>query len=140
MPSHPNRSKREPSAARNPTPTEIRSARERAGLTQRAAAELIYCTPGAWQQWELGQRRMHPAYWRLFGILAAAYGEQPVRERVACLTSAMNEPFVGAIHGNGGISDGLSMPRIELEGMFSREQLGLLYSFVNRWEEGHYGP
>jgi DNA (cytosine-5)-methyltransferase 1 len=67
MPTHPNRSRRTPSAARNPSPTEIRSARERAGLTQTEAARLIYCTMRGWQQWEAGERRMHPAFWALFG-------------------------------------------------------------------------
>lgn len=65
-PSHPNRSRRAPSPARNPTPDEIRAAREAAGLTQTAAAALIYCTLHGWQKWELGERSMHPAFWELW--------------------------------------------------------------------------
>ena len=65
-PSHPNRSRRTPSPARNPTPAEIRAAREAAGLTQTAAAALIYCSLRGWQQWEAGERSMHPAMWELF--------------------------------------------------------------------------
>lgn len=69
-PTHPNRSRRTPSAARNPTPEEIRAARQRAGLTQTQAAALIHCTLRGWQDWEGGQRRMHPAFWELFRLRA----------------------------------------------------------------------
>lgn len=50
----------------NPSPAEIKVARHRAALTQRQAAELIYCTLRGWQNWELGERKMHPAFWELF--------------------------------------------------------------------------
>lgn len=65
-PSHPNRSGAGPS--RNPTPEEIRAARDALGLSQRAAAELIHGTERAWQDWEQGLRRMHPGLWELFQI------------------------------------------------------------------------
>ncbi len=70
---HPNRSFRAPSLARNPTPEEIRAAREAAGLTQTAAASLLYRTLRNWQQWESAKespdhRRMDPALWELFKI------------------------------------------------------------------------
>ena len=51
-----------------PTPDDIRSAREFAGLSQAAAAALIYCARGTWAQWESGIRAMHPAMWELFLI------------------------------------------------------------------------
>lgn len=70
MSNHPNRSTRTPSPARNPTPAEIRAARDRAGLTQTEAAAVIYCTLRGWQDWEGGQRRMHPAMWELWRIKA----------------------------------------------------------------------
>jgi DNA-binding transcriptional regulator YiaG len=70
MPTHPNRSGRR--ASRNPRPDEIRRARERAGLTQTAAAALIYCTLRGWQDWESGARRMHPAFWELWRRKVAA--------------------------------------------------------------------
>lgn len=54
----------------NPNPADIRAAREAAGLTQTAASSLIYCGLRAWQQWESGERRMHPAFWRLWKHLA----------------------------------------------------------------------
>jgi DNA-binding transcriptional regulator YiaG len=70
MSNHPNRSRNSPAA--NPTPGEIRAAREAAGLSQIAAASTIFCSLGAWQKWELGIRKMHPAFWALFKIRMAA--------------------------------------------------------------------
>ncbi|MCK9386139.1 MAG: helix-turn-helix transcriptional regulator [Nevskia sp.] len=67
MPNHPNRSRAE-IPARNPTSEEVRAAREAAGLTQTAAAELIHCALRGWQEWEAGNRKMHPAFWELFRI------------------------------------------------------------------------
>lgn len=64
MTSHPNRSKRNPKAGRNPTPDEIRKAREKAGLTQTQAAEIVFASLRAWQDYEGGQRKMHPSMWR----------------------------------------------------------------------------
>lgn len=65
---HPNRGQR--SAKSNPTPAEIRAAREAAGLTQTQAAQVIYSTLRAWQNWENDDatdgRRMHPAAFELF--------------------------------------------------------------------------
>jgi putative transcriptional regulator len=67
MPNHPNRSKKG-GPARNPKPEEIRKAREAANLTQTQAGELVYVTLRGWQQWEAGERSMHPAFWELFRI------------------------------------------------------------------------
>lgn len=68
MPNHPNRSKRSPSAARNPRPAEIRAAREAASLTQTQAGAVVYVSMRGWQQWEAGERPMHPAFWELFRL------------------------------------------------------------------------
>lgn len=62
---NPNRSQ-DGSPSRNPSPDEIRSARESAGFTQAAASQLLHTTPRVWQQWEAGDRRMHPAFWDAF--------------------------------------------------------------------------
>jgi len=51
-----------------PTPKQIRQARLNAGLTQTAAAALIYKKLRTWQQWEAGDREMDPAFWELFKI------------------------------------------------------------------------
>lgn len=64
MTNHPNRSRR--GSKPSPTPDEIRAARAAAGLTQCAAAELIYATTRAWEDWEGGRRSMHPAMFELF--------------------------------------------------------------------------
>lgn len=76
MPNHPNRSRRKDAPARNPTPAEIRAARIDAGLTQAAAAVLIHCSPKSWEKWESGERRMHPAFWDLFGYKLAELAVQ----------------------------------------------------------------
>ena len=52
--------------SRNPLPIEIRAAREAAGLSQTIAAKVVHCGLRTWQQWEAGDRKMHPAFWELF--------------------------------------------------------------------------
>ena len=64
---HPNRSRRDIPAA-NPRPEEIRAVRAAGGQTQTQAARSIYCTLRAWQEWEAGNRRMHPAKFELYLI------------------------------------------------------------------------
>lgn len=51
-----------------PTPAQIVAARESAGLTQTAAATLVYSTLRTWQDWEAGKARMHPGLFELFNI------------------------------------------------------------------------
>ena len=74
MSNHPNRRAGHP--ARNPSPAEIRAAREAAGLTQSEAAKLVHANLRAWQRWEADEattetaRRMHPGLWELFRIKA----------------------------------------------------------------------
>ena len=70
MPSHPNRSRRDSPAA-NPDHDQVRALRERLqsqrniGITaaQDICAEAVFTSRRAWQQWEHGDRRMHPAFW-----------------------------------------------------------------------------
>jgi putative transcriptional regulator len=69
MPNHPNRSK---SGAANPKPETIRATRDAAGLTQTEAASLIHGTMRAWQEYEAGNRRMHPGLWELFCMKVGA--------------------------------------------------------------------
>lgn len=54
------------SSAKPPTPAEILQGRKRAGLTKTAAAEKVHSIYRTWQQWEQGDRQMHPAFWELF--------------------------------------------------------------------------
>lgn len=60
-----------------PAPEEIRAAREAAGLSQTAAAALIWKPLKTWQNWEApvdspSHRKMDPAFFELFQIKAAA--------------------------------------------------------------------
>lgn len=51
-----------------PTNDEVKTARDKAMLTQTQAAAVIHATLGGWQKWEAGTRHMHPAFWELFLI------------------------------------------------------------------------
>ena len=51
-----------------PTPTEIKDARLKAGLTQTQAAELVEVGLRTWQQWEKGDRKMSKPAFALFNI------------------------------------------------------------------------
>lgn len=76
MPNHPNRSKRASGPVRAPSPADVvllRSLVERtrdAGITdaQRYCAKQLHTSLRAWQQWERGERRMHPAFYELARI------------------------------------------------------------------------
>jgi hypothetical protein len=71
MTNHPNRSKKRPRKGHNPSPEEIINARIKAGLTQPAAAELVYKSTIAWKKCESGENRMPPDTWELFLIKVA---------------------------------------------------------------------
>jgi len=58
-----------------PSPTEIREARHRAGLTQSQAAALVGVQPRAWRYWEGGGRRMGVGVWELFLIKTREVGD-----------------------------------------------------------------
>lgn len=67
MSNHPNRSRAKIPAS-NPHPDEIFGMRMNATLTQSQAADIVYSALRTWQQWEAGDRRMHPGLWELFLI------------------------------------------------------------------------
>ena len=77
MANHPNRSKLD-ATGRNPTPAEIRAARDAAGLSQGDAAAKVLGSKRAWEKWEsedqVENRRMHPGLFKLFLIVT----NQPV--------------------------------------------------------------
>ncbi|WP_318493432.1 helix-turn-helix domain-containing protein [Photobacterium leiognathi] len=60
----------------NPKTAEIVSLREsiqstnRIGITaaQDKCAGMLHTSRRAWQQWEKGDRKMHPAFWELINI------------------------------------------------------------------------
>jgi len=68
MSNHPNRSRRKDAPGRTPEPSEIIAARNNAGLTQSEAAALVHSNLRAWQRWEAGDTRMHPAIFELFRL------------------------------------------------------------------------
>jgi len=76
MPNHPNRRRLYGKEQANPSTEQITSARRalqderQLGITeaQRICASLIYTSLRTWQQWETGDRRMHPAFWELFNL------------------------------------------------------------------------
>ena len=49
-------------------------ARDGVGITaaQDACAVMLHTSRRAWQQWERGERNMHPAFWELARIKVAA--------------------------------------------------------------------
>lgn len=50
-----------------PTPLEVKAARAAAGITQEAAAALIYQFSSAnWRAYESGRIKIHPSSWELF--------------------------------------------------------------------------
>lgn len=51
---------------------EIKQLREKLGMTQSQAAELVHSSLRAWQQWESGERQMHPGIRELFIIKTQA--------------------------------------------------------------------
>jgi DNA (cytosine-5)-methyltransferase 1 len=71
---HPNRSI--DTESRNPTPAEVKAAREAVQKrlstnvteSQKWCGLQVHASVRGWQQWENGDRRMHPAFWELFLI------------------------------------------------------------------------
>ena len=51
-----------------PTPQQIKTARQAAGLTQAAAAQLVGVLLRSWQRWESGERKISATAWKLFKI------------------------------------------------------------------------
>jgi DNA-binding transcriptional regulator YiaG len=62
---------------KNPAPADVLAARQRAGLTQAQAGALLYVNALAWFRWESGARKMHPAFWELFGRKCARSRPRP---------------------------------------------------------------
>jgi len=61
---------------KSPTPQQVTELREsvrasrNVGITaaQDACAEIVHAGRRSWQQWERGDRKMHPAFWELAQI------------------------------------------------------------------------
>lgn len=80
MSNHTNRSQAG-SPARNPTPEEVRAAREAVQMTlslgitaaQDWCADQLHVARRTWQSWEYGDRAMSPGQWELLSIKLAIY-------------------------------------------------------------------
>lgn len=65
----------------NPKTSEIVSLRESLQLSnsigitaaQDKCADMLHTSRRAWQQWEKGDRKMHPAFWELINIKRAMH-------------------------------------------------------------------
>ena len=73
MPRSPNRRNKLSASitATLPEPDAIRAARAAAGLTQTEAGAVVHASLRTWQQWDAGDRKMHP---RLFELLKLKTG------------------------------------------------------------------
>ena len=65
----------------SPAPEEIRAARDAAGLSQTAAAELVHSKLRTWQQWEAGDRAMPPGLFELFMLKTGQWPLDGVAEK-----------------------------------------------------------
>ena len=66
----------------------VRAAREAAGLTQTAAAEMIFGARRTWADWEGGARKMPPAAWVMFLLRADLHPSAKLVPRVDMFDSA----------------------------------------------------
>lgn len=55
-------------AVKQPTASQVRKAREAAGLSRDAAAALVYRSKRVWEKYETGERNMDAAVWELWQI------------------------------------------------------------------------
>lgn len=56
-------------ALKQPAPADIKEMRQRSGLTQQKAAELVHRANGSrWREWEGGKYEIDMAVWELFLI------------------------------------------------------------------------
>lgn len=62
-------------APETPAPAQIRAARDQSGLTQTEAGAVVHAALRTWQQWEAGERAMHPGFWELWHL--KVFGRAP---------------------------------------------------------------
>lgn len=79
-PNRPNRPLRRKAQGANPKPAEIAQLRDEMELTQAEAGEILYASERTWQDWERGERRMHPAMWEYLNLLWAFREVEAARE------------------------------------------------------------
>ena len=50
----------------SPSADQIKAVRQNAKLSRKEAAAMLHASVRTWEKWEVGERRMHPAFWELF--------------------------------------------------------------------------
>ena len=61
----------------SPAAHDVREMRARLKLSQSAFGQLLRCSLRSVQQWEAGERVMHPGLWELARIKEAQHAERP---------------------------------------------------------------
>lgn len=64
--------------ATSPEPDDIRAARTAVGLTQTEAGGVVHASLRTWQQWEAGDRKMHPGLFELFQLKTGREKHMPL--------------------------------------------------------------
>lgn len=63
-------------------PEKIKSTREKAGITQQQAANLVQCGTNTWRHWEAGRAKMPACAWELFHIKLPMMGKEISRTNI----------------------------------------------------------
>ncbi|PSU61762.1 DNA (cytosine-5-)-methyltransferase [Photobacterium phosphoreum] len=74
---------------------ELIRARKHLSLTQKEAAAFIKVSQRTWQQWELGQRHMRPAFWELF-LIKTNY--KPEKEKMKAIFNEYTQKDIKTKH------------------------------------------
>lgn len=74
---------------------ELIRARKHLSLTQKEAAAFIKVSQRTWQQWELGQRNMRPAFWELF-LIKTNY--KPEKEKMKAIFNEYTQKDIKTKH------------------------------------------
>lgn len=64
-----------------PTPAQIRAARESADLTQQQAGELVHTDGRTWRRWEAGDRGISLPVWELFLLRIGQHPTHALKRR-----------------------------------------------------------
>ena len=94
-----------------PSQKDIKAIREDFGLSQTAAAGLVYRTVRNWQQWELGERKMDPALWELFLFKVLCKAESDIALEI--VTDALNK--AGMAEANGVLEKVINIMKEEVQ-------------------------
>ena len=80
-----------------PTAAQISAARERAGLSQQQAADLVHVDIRSWRRWELAERGVNMAAWELFLLRSDQHPSDVLKTRAAASGKASDLPVGGFV-------------------------------------------